>query len=231
MSTDDVDDGLPGPPNDGAYETDELRTGPPLSYVAEKFRYCLEGLHGAIGKIETAGKAEADLDELIGFQAKYAFHSAVVGYLALHNMLALANEHDISERLLRYSKDDFTEGPARLRRAGWVRPQPFAAPGSNCRVSYGPNSSFATGSMSKASIAPSQFRSPRPQPRRSFTTRASPARRPPDGQRITVNPPGSTPDEVSGFVTRTSHTRSPCGPPPGAVIVASIPDSSSSTHT
>ena len=120
MSTDDVADGLPGPPNDGAYEADELRMGPPLSYVAEKFRHCLEGLHGAIGKIETAAKADADLDNLIGFQAKYAFHSAVVGYLALYNMLALANEHDISERLLRYSKDDFTEWLDRIDAGGSV---------------------------------------------------------------------------------------------------------------
>lgn len=79
MNTDDVDDVLPGPPNDGAYEADELRTGPPLSYVAEKFRHCLEGLHGAIGKIETAAKVEADQEDRVGFQEKYAFHSAVVG--------------------------------------------------------------------------------------------------------------------------------------------------------
>ena len=123
MSTDDVDgvdDGLPGPPNDGAYEADELRTGPPLSYVAEKFRHCLEGLHGAIGKIETAAKADADLDELIGFQAKYAFHAAIVGYLALHNMLALANEHDLDDRLLAYSRDEFKEWLDRIDQAGSV---------------------------------------------------------------------------------------------------------------
>ena len=120
MSTDDTDDVLPGPPNDGAYEEQELRSGPPLSYVAEKFRHCLEGLHGAIGKMETAAKLEADQNELIGFQAKYAFHSAVVGYLALHNMLALANEHDISERLLRYTKDGFFERPDRIDAGGSV---------------------------------------------------------------------------------------------------------------
>ncbi len=58
--------------------------------------------------------------ELIGFQAKYAFHSAVVGYLALHNMLALANEHDISERLLRYAKDDSAKWLDRIDAGGSV---------------------------------------------------------------------------------------------------------------
>lgn len=94
MSTDDTDDVLPGSPNDEAYEKQEVRSGPPLDYVAEKFRHCLEGLHGAIrdigrGPQTDPATTDAGQDDLIGFQAKYAFHSAVVGYLALHNMLAL----------------------------------------------------------------------------------------------------------------------------------------------
>ena len=48
------------------------------------------------------------------------FHSAVVGYLPLHNMLALANEHDISERLLRYSQDDLAEWLNRIDTEGSV---------------------------------------------------------------------------------------------------------------
>ncbi len=98
MSSDDIDDGLPRPPNDGAYETDELRSGSPLSYAAEKFRHCLEGLHGAICKTEAATEGDKGRHDRTGFQAKCAFHSATVGYLALHNMLALANEPDLTER-------------------------------------------------------------------------------------------------------------------------------------
>ena len=58
----------------------------------------------------------------------------------------------------------------------------------------------------KQSIAPSRFRLPRAWPRRSFTTRASPPRRPAEGHQFTVNPSISTPVEASGFVARTSHT-------------------------
>ena len=39
------------PPNDSDYETDELRTGPPLSYVAEKVRHNLEATHCLIDTI------------------------------------------------------------------------------------------------------------------------------------------------------------------------------------
>jgi len=118
---DDTDDDVfPGPPNDGAYEQQELRSGPPLVYVAEKFRHCLEGQRRVISRIEAAAKKGTDRDEMLAFQAKYAFHSALVGYLALHNMLALANEHDITERLLRYSEDDFTEWLNRIDTEGSV---------------------------------------------------------------------------------------------------------------
>ncbi len=41
MSPDHPDDFF-RPPNDNAYETDEVRTGPPLAYVAEKVRHTLE---------------------------------------------------------------------------------------------------------------------------------------------------------------------------------------------
>ena len=124
MSTDQPDDFL-RPPNDSAYESDELRTGLPLDYVAEKFRHCLEGLHGTIHEIERGcGKesvtTDADQDDLVGFQSKYAFQSAIVGYLALKNMLALASDNDLSSRLLSYSWEEFKDWLYRIDQGGSV---------------------------------------------------------------------------------------------------------------
>ena len=52
--------------------------------------------------------------------ALYAFRSGIVGYLALNNMLALANEHDLDDRLLAYSRDEFKEWLDRIDQAGSV---------------------------------------------------------------------------------------------------------------
>jgi len=43
------------------------------------------------------------------FQAIYAFQSALVGYLALKNLLALANDNDLSSRLASYSVEEFKD--------------------------------------------------------------------------------------------------------------------------
>ena len=74
MSTDNPDDFF-GPPNDNAYETDELRTGRPLDYVSEQFRHCMESLHETIHEIERGPRprqstTEVDQDDLLGFQAR-----------------------------------------------------------------------------------------------------------------------------------------------------------------
>ena len=113
------------PPNDNAYESDELRTGPPLDYVAEKFRHCLEGLHGTIHEIERGSGREstttdAEQENLVGFQAKYAFQSAIVGYLALKNMLALASDNNLSSRLSSYSREEFKDWLDRIDQGGSV---------------------------------------------------------------------------------------------------------------
>lgn len=122
MSPDESNDFL-RPPNDGAYETEEVRTGPPLDYVAEKFRRCLEGLHGAIREIQSGSQPDATTGdggqaESVPYQARYAFHSAIVGYLALHNLLALANQDDLDERLLTHSRDEFSDWLDRIKQAG-----------------------------------------------------------------------------------------------------------------
>lgn len=120
------------PPNDGAYEVDEVRTGPPLSYVAEKFRRNLEAVHGLIQEIRRPIPGDFAAHELspprsASAQEKYfqplarcAFRSAVVGYLDLNNMLALANEDDLDDRLLAFSRREFQAWLDGIDQAGSV---------------------------------------------------------------------------------------------------------------
>jgi len=131
VATDEPDDFF-RPPNDNAYETDELRTGPPLDYVAEKFRHNLEALHRLIGDIQnrvpedlSVGQPSAETkasvrDDFLLPSAHYAFRSAIVGYLALKNMLALANDNDLSSRLSSYSREEFKDWLDRIDQGGSV---------------------------------------------------------------------------------------------------------------
>ncbi len=131
MSLDDSDDFF-RPPNDSAYETDEVRTGPPLNYVAEKVRHNLEATHSLICEIRRrvpddlcAGVPSSEppvsvKEEYLLPTALYAFRSAIVGYLALKNMLALANDNDLNERLLAYSRDEFMGWLDRIDQGGSV---------------------------------------------------------------------------------------------------------------
>jgi hypothetical protein len=129
MSPDDPDDFF-RPPN--AYETDEVRTGPPLEYVAEKVRHSLEAIHSLIHEIRqrvsqdlpaaapSLGPPMSIKEEYLLATAIYAFRSALVGHLALNNMLALANDNDLDDRLLAYSRDEFKEWLDRIDQAGSV---------------------------------------------------------------------------------------------------------------
>ncbi len=87
-----------GDSNNGAYQRVELRTGPPLAYVAEKLRAALEQIHGAHRSMAAGG------DERRAAQA--AFHYCLVAYLALNNMLSLAGDHGVVERLLAMSREE-----------------------------------------------------------------------------------------------------------------------------
>ena len=131
MTPDDPDDFF-RPPNDNAYETSEVRTGPPLTYVAEKVRHTLEAIHSLIHEIRqrvsqhlpvaapSSGPPVSIKEEHLPPTALYAFCSAVVGHLALNNMLALANDNDLDDRLLAYSRDEFKEWLDRIDQAGSV---------------------------------------------------------------------------------------------------------------
>jgi hypothetical protein len=87
-------------PNGPAYQKTETRTGPPLDYVAEKLRSCLCDLHGLNRRVE--------IDEVRDDVAP-AFYHAAVAYLALYNMLALADPRSFIERLLAMSREEFDD--------------------------------------------------------------------------------------------------------------------------
>jgi len=114
MSEDQDDDQFRGP-NDNAYEKGELRMGPPLDYVAEKFRHGLEATHQLMADL---GQGHGG-DSLM-FSARYAFKSQLPGYLALKNMLALASDSDFAQRLEGYSREEFGEWLDRIDQGGSV---------------------------------------------------------------------------------------------------------------
>jgi hypothetical protein len=108
-------------PNDGAYEKEEVRMGPPLDYVAEKFRRSMEQTHYLIHLVRQTGSAEAEEKDTILSQARGALRYQLTGYLALKNMLALANDQGLFERLERFSYDDFHDWLDRIDQQGSVR--------------------------------------------------------------------------------------------------------------
>ncbi|MHB1342702.1 MAG: hypothetical protein ACYC5F_11140 [Thermoleophilia bacterium] len=112
MSFDDSDlEAIVGDSNGGAFRKDEIRSGPPLDYVAEKARSGIEQLHRLLASIDAL--APSDLPQPAGVAgttflsradslrgpAHAAFHYAIVSYLALNNMLHLANDRRHLESL------------------------------------------------------------------------------------------------------------------------------------
>lgn len=115
-------------PNAGAYEREELRVGPPLDYVAEKLRASLESQHdvicalrdrlpddvSAVTPLRPGVNLKADF---LKFPAHAAFWNALVAYLALNNLAALATQETM-ERLLTFSRDELHDWFRRIDRAG-----------------------------------------------------------------------------------------------------------------
>ena len=65
--------------------------------MAEKARHSIEELHGLFQAI---ARVPAVAREGLGRQAWAAFRHAIVAYLALQNMLSLANDNGVFDRLL-----------------------------------------------------------------------------------------------------------------------------------
>jgi len=97
-------------PNGGAYEQSELRTGPPLSYVAEKLRHSLAALHA-----ELLGREEKSLN------LRTSLLCGSTAYLALHNMLGLAHAPRWFERVSAFSTEEFRDWLDRVYMGGSVR--------------------------------------------------------------------------------------------------------------
>lgn len=106
--------------NGSAYEKWEIRNGAPLGYVAEKLRHALEDMHSLARSLRQYVPTDAEnpcapsglpfsvRDDCLISAADAAFHYALVAFLALHNRLALADEPQIEERLLRKSGSGFS---------------------------------------------------------------------------------------------------------------------------
>lgn len=107
-------------PNDGAYEKQELRTGPPLDYVAEKFRRSLEMTHSLLGTLNDNRIEDNTTDALLS-QARGALRYQLTGYLALKNMLAVVSNGGIFQRIEQYSHEDFSDWLDRIDQQGIVK--------------------------------------------------------------------------------------------------------------
>jgi len=105
-------------PNDGAYEKEEIRTGPPLDYVAEKIRSAMELTHFLISTLSRTDLADANDRDTMLSQARGSLRYQMTGYLALKNMLALASDQGLFGRLERFSYDDFHDWLDRIDQQG-----------------------------------------------------------------------------------------------------------------
>jgi hypothetical protein len=97
-------------PNGPAYQTQQTRVGPPLEYVAQKLGTALGDLHRAAQTAQAAGATKATDEEAsgLGRDLRLAFLHALVAYLALGNMLALAEDPGaLTERLLGSTREEF----------------------------------------------------------------------------------------------------------------------------
>ena len=97
-------------PNGGAYERREVRTGPPLEYVAEKLRRTLETLHDEL-------RASSDPSHNLRAALSYGATS----YLGLHNLLGMTHRSDWFARLESCSRTEFREWLDRIDAEGAVR--------------------------------------------------------------------------------------------------------------
>lgn len=93
----DIDD-LLVPPNADAYETEEHRKGPPLSYVGEKARAALYHIHGLCRELQES--PEETRSRLVS-GANGAFYYALVSFLALYNSMGRLGEWEHQQEKIR----------------------------------------------------------------------------------------------------------------------------------
>lgn len=95
--------------NGSAYTRREDRHGVPLEYVGEKLASAIEQIHSL------ACRNPERVTELVP-----AMYYALVSYLALHNMLAKANDRGLPERLLSSDSEELTAWLSFVRDQGGV---------------------------------------------------------------------------------------------------------------
>ena len=117
--TDDDNEPLMRGNNDGAFSKQELREGAPLDYISGKIYSAIKFTHRLFRSIgddvpedlpqpaTVVGTSYNTKHDSLLFDCSNAFQYQVISYLALYNMLGLANTIDDSgetlfDRLLRY---------------------------------------------------------------------------------------------------------------------------------
>lgn len=88
-------DQYPTKANGSAYEKEEQRLGVPLDYVADK-------LGNAILELSALAQRQPDLSKDLYLTMRYQ----LIAFLALNNMLAAANDPDLTDRMLSLSRDE-----------------------------------------------------------------------------------------------------------------------------
>jgi len=121
MKEHDESDEMPGDPNGSAYLKMEKRTGPPLNYVAEKLESSLVMLHNTVRSIRemvpdnlpqpqaAIGSSYSVKQDGLVSPAWSAFRYGLIAFLALQNMLSLANDPKVFDRLLGYTTEQFRD--------------------------------------------------------------------------------------------------------------------------
>lgn len=118
--TNDFDLGdIVGDSNSGAYRKTEERQGPPLQYVSGKIEGSLADLQTAIVTIEKV-VSDSNSKDLLLLSAKSAFQQELVAFLAIQNLLSIANNPSLLQRLLALSREDFEEWLEQTRNEGSV---------------------------------------------------------------------------------------------------------------
>lgn len=120
-------------PNGGAYEKTETRNGPPLDYVAEKLRFAIERLHSAHHGTKSyipdnlPMPSSAPPDHCTNARDCYSLHDidaafryAITAYLALNNLLAIANDHKFLNSIVEMSREQLRQWLDNIDREGSV---------------------------------------------------------------------------------------------------------------
>ena len=117
-------EGLFRDPHGPAYQRRQERVGPPLEYVAEKLAQTSRDLHRVL-RAERARSRHGAVSDSAGvapfWDLRPAFMHALVAYLALGNLLALAADPGaLVEQLAGYTSEEFEDWLGRIAQASSV---------------------------------------------------------------------------------------------------------------